>query len=627
MVTYNLDIFGGCEANVNWPLLPDNACLSQWFLDANQCHYYSANNVHECFGQYQFGGTFWICAGHATHHLVSPEKDPFGLGCWVIWSLQSHSGCHIWLIFCYCPCSNSTSCIQSVFAQHQCHFARLQWVACPRTTILDDLSEVIQSWRTAGNSIVLFADMNDNIRKPCILEFTECCNLLKFILSKQPGALPPVTFKQGQWFGWCLIDGVWDTPDVIISQSMYCSVDNSPGDHQAIIIDINLLAFGEPWFKITHPPGSWHLNCSLPKVKEKYIQHFEKFVQSHKLENKLTKPFLLATTPDTPHQVLQSAMEQLDQTKTEGMKYAEKRCHCMCVGEVQFSPQLNIWRQCHNLWLLVLKCKQGRQIKATTIRKLTHRCQVANPLSYSTEEALCQSSHAKDHYYELKPQHDLLHQDFLSSHLSDPSLEDAHHQAIAKMICLKHQQDMFWRIQHLKEPHHGASISQVETSSPMGTHIHSTKESVETALWQTLCHQFTKAHGSPLLHEPLQSKVGLSGEGPEAKVILEGTFECPTNTDEYTKLFIQALQFPMADTRHMTILQLLCPEDFISHWHKAKEYTSSSFSGLHFGHCKSATSSHLLAHLHARFTQLVFMLGISLQRYQSGLQVILERKG
>jgi len=95
-------------------------------------------------------------------------------------------------------------------------------------------------------------------------------------------------------------------------------------------------------------------------------------VQSHKLENKLTKPFLLATTPDTPRQVLQSAMEQLDQTKTEGMKYAEKRCHCMCVGEVQFSTQSNIWRQCHDLWLLVLKCKQGRQIKATTIRKLAH---------------------------------------------------------------------------------------------------------------------------------------------------------------------------------------------------------------------------------------------------------------
>jgi len=33
-----------------------------------------------------------------------------------------------------------------------------------------------------------------------------------------------------------------------------------------------------------------------------------------------------------------------------------------------------------------------------------------------------------------------------------------------------------------------------------------------------------------------------------------------------------------------------------------------------------------IAHLHARFMQLVFMTGISLSQYQSGLQVILEKK-
>jgi len=47
---------------------------------------------------------------------------------------------------------------------------------------------------------------------------------------------------------------------------------------------------------------------------------------------------------------------------------------------------------------------------------------------------------------------------------------------------------------------------------------------------------------------------------------------------------------------------------------------------LHFGHYKAATASPTIAHLHAHFTQLVFMTGISLSRYQLGLQVILEKK-
>jgi len=67
-------------------------------------------------------------------------------------------------------------------------------------------------------------------------------------------------------------------------------------------------------------------------------------------------------------------------------------------------------------------------------------------------------------------------------------------------------------------------------------------------------------------------------------------------------------------------------EAFCAHWHKARESTSSSYSGLHFGHYKLVAADPGLAHIHAQFTQLVFMTGITLSWYQSSLQVILEKK-
>jgi len=45
-----------------------------------------------------------------------------------------------------------------------------------------------------------------------------------------------------------------------------------------------------------------------------------------------------------------------------------------------------------------------------------------------------------------------------------------------------------------------------------------------------------------------------------------------------------------------------------------------------FGHYKATTYSLDLATLHGWFTQLVFMTGLLLKRYQVGLQVILEKK-
>jgi len=146
--------------------------------------------------------------------------------------------------------------IRSVYVQQQQFFNKTQREGCPRNLFLLDLAQAIQSWHTAGDSIVLFADMNDDICHPQIIEFIEHCNLHKLLLSRKPGVPTPATFQHGSRHSKCPIDGAWATPNMIISQSLYCTVANSPGNHQAIIIDINLLAtIGEPHFTIIHPPG------------------------------------------------------------------------------------------------------------------------------------------------------------------------------------------------------------------------------------------------------------------------------------------------------------------------------------------------------------------------------------
>jgi len=195
MATHHLDIFGGCESNVNWPLLPDHARLSNWFRDANQCRSYATNNIHERFGPYQYGGTFWIGAGHATQHIGASDKDPTGLGCWAVCTLQSRLGRSLRIIFAYRPCSNTSARLRSVYAQHQRYFNSIDRLICPRMAFLDDLGEAIQTWRTAGDSIILFADMNEDIRRDQIVEFANRCNLNELILSRHPDQPAPATFQ------------------------------------------------------------------------------------------------------------------------------------------------------------------------------------------------------------------------------------------------------------------------------------------------------------------------------------------------------------------------------------------------------------------------------------------------
>ena len=58
---------------------------------------------------------------------------------------------------------------------------------------------------------------------------------------------------------------------------------------------------------------------------------------------------------------------------------------------------------------------------------------------------------------------------------------------------------------------------------------------------------------------------------------------------------------------------------------KAKEDTSSSESGIPFGHYKAGTQSILISHFHALKTSLALKRGIALTRWSRGLSVMLEK--
>lgn len=66
--------------------------------------------------------------------------------------------------------------------------------------------------------------------------------------------------------------------------------------------------------------------------------------------------------------------------------------------------------------------------------------------------------------------------------------------------------------------------------------------------------------------------------------------------------------------------------DFQRYWKGVKERTSSSMSGQHFGHYKSAAHCDELSEFHAMFTQVVSSRGRPLRRWSVGLSAMLLKK-
>ena len=90
----------------------------------------------------------------------------------------------------------------------------------------------------------------------------------------------------------------------------------------------------------------------------------------------------------------------------------------------------------------------------------------------------------------------------------------------------------------------------------------------------------------------------------------------------YMQQLIAILKLPQQTT---PVSSVLSHADFINHWWKSKEHTSSSYSSLNYRHYKASIDNPWIAEFHALFTEMAFNQGYSPSHWQSSLQVLLEK--
>ena len=98
----------------------------------------------------------------------------------------------------------------------------------------NDLCAALCQWRDIGDRIVLLMDANDivfdgQLSKALMedgLEMKEAVHSTR----KGPG---PNTYFRGK----TSIDGIWHTPDLVLSSASYLPFDSDMGDHQPVLAD------------------------------------------------------------------------------------------------------------------------------------------------------------------------------------------------------------------------------------------------------------------------------------------------------------------------------------------------------------------------------------------------------
>jgi hypothetical protein len=135
--------------------------------------------------------------------------------------------------------------------------------------------------------------------------------------------------------------------------------------------------------------------------------------------------------------------------------------------------------------------------------------------------------------------------------------------------------------------------------------------------------KYQQCDASRFLQEPLLSLLGYTGQSEHTESVLDGSFVSPPNTNQYSALLLQHMQRPPSMSLVTDLPDRISTPEHMSNWKRAKEYTSSGISGVHFGMFKSQATDPDLASFDAARRSIMYQTGETYPRWHKGVDVML----
>ncbi len=150
-------------------------------------------------------------------------------------------------------------------------------------------------------------------------------------------------------------------------------------------------------------------------------------------------------------------------------------------------------------------------------------------------------------------------------------------------------------------------------------------EAMNLEIQVTTEQRFNLSMSAPITMASLRDHLGFLSNTEFVMQMLCGEVHIPSDVDATTTLVLEEIiqLFDTLQDRHIKIR--LGAEVFKYYWRRVQEKTSSSISGIHFGHYKTATYSATFTDFFARKITTIAKCGCPLDLWGHGLQVLLKK--
>ncbi len=137
--------------------------------------------------------------------------------------------------------------------------------------------------------------------------------------------------------------------------------------------------------------------------------------------------------------------------------------------------------------------------------------------------------------------------------------------------------------------------------------------------------RYTLASKAPVCNGKLFEDFGYLAKIPPSKGVLNGTYLPPSDLDMATKELFDKVAAIRRIIPKDSISPVITPGQWRRYWEIVNKETSSSKSGLHFGHYIVGSKSDIIAHYHTARVTVILAHAIQLKRWSRGLSVMLEK--
>ena len=616
-----IDILGIAESNRCWhKMLPDNTWQTiskEWWKDSKSCIAYNLQDLDSKI--YQPGGTITVAIEGLCHRVRESGVDDRKLGRWSWLTLQGKNNLKTTIITTYRCCKTLTG-TTSTYSQQVRYYNKTNHIACPRSQVLQDLSQFIKLLQDNDHQIIVLADMNEKITSNTIKRWAQELGLRE-IITDVHGATE-ATFHRGS----VPIDGIFVSASLMhFNASGYLPFGYFMSDHRMLWIDIPesaILGFNLPPLMT---PKARKLQCGDPRISNKWNALYSTYIKEHNLHNRVFQLEALSSYP--PSNFVQQEFDNIMAERRAAIAYADKHCRHVKAGGVPFSPPIQKQRTIIELWEGVSTRLAGNKFSSSKLRRLAKKAQIDQPLHNTAEEVKVLLKQAYVDYYKLKKDAHKLRDTHLDK-LAEAVAEEKEVNKSSIIKQLKHREaqrtaarSIRFTLKKLK----GGSVTKVEVTKN-GQNVELTNElDIFQACAEENNQKYHQTDNTPCMQEPLFSLLGNFANTPFSLAILNGTANFPANIPHFTKLLLQHLKKP----QHVNLDEVdpyVSVEEYQQGWKKMKEYTTAGISGIHFGHLKSCARDSFLAQFESSLAQISYGSGVSSAFWQKSVICMIKKK-